>query len=269
VPLSLKGSISPSSIHMRSWDALDPFSFKPAGSGNRRLPGQRQGRPSCRCKIRVWMRYGRNSDPNDPLIVLAEQRETCSTKHALLRRLAIEQGLDLALVLGIYEMMESNTPGVGPVLRRYGLGSVLEAHCYLRTGRRRIDATKASSGQWGGEPLRFLHEEEIDPSQMTGYKTSVHKKFLKRWMTDKGGLRGLSLDEVWAIREECIASLAESPPGAIECLGHYGATERCYRRLAPTLSTRSTNCRTRSPVVKTRGYGPISAPKRRRARHVG
>jgi hypothetical protein len=46
-----------------------------------------------------------------PVIVLAEQRGTCSTKHALLRRLAIEQGLDIALVLGIYEMTERNTPG--------------------------------------------------------------------------------------------------------------------------------------------------------------
>ncbi|HWO29322.1 MAG TPA: hypothetical protein VNO32_11045 [Candidatus Acidoferrum sp.] len=55
--------------------------------------------------------YGRNSDPSDPVIVLAEQRGTCSTKHALLRRLAIEQGLDIALVLGIYEMTERNTPG--------------------------------------------------------------------------------------------------------------------------------------------------------------
>ena len=48
--------------------------------------------------------YGRNSNPDDPLTVLTEQRGTCSTKHALLRRLAIEQRIDLVLMLGIYEM---------------------------------------------------------------------------------------------------------------------------------------------------------------------
>jgi hypothetical protein len=62
--------------------------------------------------------YGRNGNPDDPLAVLTDQRGTCSTKHVLLRRLAIEQGIDLVLVLGIYEMNEHNTPGVGTVLKR-------------------------------------------------------------------------------------------------------------------------------------------------------
>jgi hypothetical protein len=52
--------------------------------------------------------YGRNMHPIDLLIVLTEKRGTCSTKHALLRRLAIEQNWDFALVLEIYEMTEQN-----------------------------------------------------------------------------------------------------------------------------------------------------------------
>ena len=195
---------------MLSWDALDRFPFQPAGVVTAAFLGLAKSDLRAAAHYVCGLPYGRNSDPKDPLIVLAEKRGTCSTKHALLRRLAIEQRLDLALVLGIYEMSEANTPGVGPVLRRYGLGSLLEAHCYLRTGDRRIDLTKASCGPRGGERLRFLHEEEIDPEQITDYKTGVHKKFLKGWMADKGGLSRFTLDEVWAIREECIARLAES-----------------------------------------------------------
>jgi len=194
---------------MLSWDALDRFPLKPAGAVTAAFLGlakaDLRAAAECVCKLP----YGRNSDPNDPLIVLAEERGTCSTKHALLRRLAVEQGLDLALVLGIYEMTDSNTPGVGPVLRRHGLDSLLEAHCYLRTAGRRIDVTKAPCGRRSGEPLRFLHEEEIDPKQITDYKTSVHKKFLQGWMADNRALSRFSLDEIWAIREECIASLAK------------------------------------------------------------
>jgi hypothetical protein len=41
--------------------------------------------------------------------------------------LAIEQNLDIVLVLGIYEMSEQNTPGVGAVLAKYGLTMLPEA----------------------------------------------------------------------------------------------------------------------------------------------
>ena len=108
--------------------------------------------------------------PSDHLIVLTEKRGTCSTKHALVRRLAIEQKADIALVLGIYEMTEQNTPGVGDVLGKYGLATLPEAHCYLRTAGKRIDVTRTAR-RAPAEPIRrFLHEEEIDPTQITNYQ---------------------------------------------------------------------------------------------------
>ena len=193
---------------MLSWDALDPSRLKPAGVVTTafleiaRTDLRTAGQYVC------GLPYGRNSDPNDPLIVLAELRGTCSTKHALLRRLAIEQGLDVVLVLGIYEMTKHNTPGVGPVLERHGLNGLPEAHCYLRAGGKRIDVTRPPSVR-RVEPIeRFLYEVEIDPKQITHYKTAVHKKFLMKWMADESGLAKLSFDEVWGIREECIAKLS-------------------------------------------------------------
>ena len=77
-------------------------------------------------------------------------------------------------------------------MRRHGLSSLLEAHCYVGTGGKRIDVTKASSER-SIEPIeRFLYEEEMDPKQITHYKTAVHKKFLMKWMADNGGLSGCS-----------------------------------------------------------------------------
>jgi hypothetical protein len=152
---------------MLSWDALHPFRFKPAGMVTTAFLGIAKTDLRTAAQYVCGLPYGRNSDPSDPVIVLAKQRGTCSTKHALLRRLAIEQGLDIALVLGIYEMTERNTPGVGPVLRRHGLSSLLEAHCYLRTGGKRIDVTKASSERGVERIERFLYEEEMDPKQIT------------------------------------------------------------------------------------------------------
>jgi hypothetical protein len=152
--------------------------------------------------------YGRNDHPDDPLAVLTEQRGTCSTKHAMLRRLAIEQGFDLVLVLGIYEMNERNTPGVGSVLQRHGLEVLPEAHCYLRVGDRRIDVTRQPARCDVESISHFLHEEQIDPNQITTYKMGVHKGFLQQWITEERGLGELSLATIWAIREACIAALS-------------------------------------------------------------
>jgi hypothetical protein len=115
----------------------------------------------------------------------------------------------MALVLGIYEMTERNTPGVGPVLQRHGLTGIPEAHCYLRSRDMHIDVTKPTSHGKSEPILHFLHEEEIDPQQITVYKVSVHKTFLKTWVAENAGKAGLTLADVWKIREECIKRLSQ------------------------------------------------------------
>jgi hypothetical protein len=44
-------------------------------------------------------------------------------------------------MLGLFNMEEINTPGVGEALRQCGLTSIPEAHCYLRFGGERVDLT--------------------------------------------------------------------------------------------------------------------------------
>ena len=60
--------------------------------------------------------YGRITERSRLWLVLTEGRGTCTTKHTLLAELAREQSIDVKLILGIYEMNERNTPGVGHVL---------------------------------------------------------------------------------------------------------------------------------------------------------
>jgi hypothetical protein len=151
--------------------------------------------------------YGRTSSRDDVALVLTEGRGTCSTKHALLAALAGELGLDVVLTLGIYEMSEANTPGVGPVLARHGLASIPEAHCYLVSDGRRIDVTRNVEG---AEPITaFLHEEPIRIDQIGAYKVELHRRVLVDWTSRDPEAQGRTLNELWAIREECIASLSE------------------------------------------------------------
>jgi hypothetical protein len=193
---------------MHSWEALDPNSFRSDGAITSAF--LQLGKQTFRSagQYTQALPYGRNSHPGDPLIVLTEKRGTCSTKHALLRRLAVEQNLDIALVLGIYEMTEQNTPGVGTVLAKYGLTMLPEAHCYLRMAGKRIDVTRAAYRGLTEPIADFLHEEEIDPTQITNYKNEIHKQHLSRWIINHGGLGGRSIADIWKIREECIATLS-------------------------------------------------------------
>jgi hypothetical protein len=158
---------------------------------------------------RVWrLPYGRTSDRANPFLVLEEGRGTCSTKHALLKLLALEHDVPVEQVLGVYLMTEANTPGVGQVLDAHGLSGIPEAHCYLRVGDQRIDLTHPPDSV-PGEPIGgFLHEEAIEPGQIAGYKTDFHRRFIERWLAEPGA-PDLTPDEAWAIREACIRALGE------------------------------------------------------------
>ena len=117
---------------------------------------------------------------------MRERRGTCSTKHALLARLAVEQRFEIALVIGIYRMSERNTPGVGRVLAANGLEYLPEAHCYLRYRANRIDVTREIAGV-SAEPIaRFLHEEEISPEQIGDYKVALHQRWIREWIASAG-----------------------------------------------------------------------------------
>jgi hypothetical protein len=117
--------------------------------------------------------YGKNTDRSDWRLVLREGRGACSTKHALLTELAHENGRHVALMLGIYEMCEDNTPGIRAVLERHGLPCIPDAHCYLAHEGTHVDLTREIEG--AKHIKRFLHEEEIYARQIGEYKVRAHR----------------------------------------------------------------------------------------------
>jgi|APSaa5957512622_1039677.scaffolds.fasta_scaffold10768_5 hypothetical protein len=149
----------------------------------------------------VWkLPYGRTSDKSNWLLVLSERTGTCSTKHALLKALANELSLNINLVLGIYPMKESNTPGVGTVLEKYGLEYIPEAHCYLEYKGKRVDLTRHGI-RCDEEITEFFIEKNIDPDDIGEKKQGIHKNYIKKqYGIDK-------FKKIWAIREQCIGAL--------------------------------------------------------------
>lgn len=150
--------------------------------------------------------YGRNSRKDQLECLLTEQRGTCSTKHAFIAQLALENEVEgIQLIMGIYQMNARNTPGIGAILTEHQLAYLPEAHNYLNYAGQRIDLTNLPNAQ--ASPFDALMEEiEITPQQIAQFKAQYHQAFLKRWIENENS--PLSLDQIWLIRESCIAALA-------------------------------------------------------------
>jgi hypothetical protein len=147
--------------------------------------------------------YGRTTS-NSPLAILVENRGTCSSKHRLLAEVAQEfQHFEVSLVVGIYDMSENNTPGVGVVLDTARLDSIPEAHCYLKVDGSRFDFTGLPVGL--KSPFESLVSETVvSPVQLVEAKKRLHIEILQAWADG----HDLSIDDAWIIREACIAALA-------------------------------------------------------------
>ncbi len=149
--------------------------------------------------------YGRNADKHDSLCVFKDQKGTCSTKHALLKRLAEENAQnDIMLMMGIFRMNVQNTPQTKRVLSEYGLEYIPEAHNYLKYNGSVIDCTTTKTLDFQPD---LLEESIIEPEQIADYKVAYHKLFLSEWL--KTSQLPYSLDEIWGIREKCIAALGQ------------------------------------------------------------
>lgn len=157
------------------------------------------------CNYVKTIPYGRNTDKLDIYCVLNENKGTCSTKHTLLKRLADENGQpDIELVMGIFRMNAQNTPQTMKVLSEYSLQYIPEAHNYLKHNGSVIDCTTTKTLDFQPD---LLEESIIEPEQITNYKVAYHKQFLSEWL--KTVEVPYKLDEIWAIREKCIAALGQ------------------------------------------------------------
>lgn len=150
--------------------------------------------------------YGRNSNRSDLGLVIKEKKGTCSSKHACTKLLADLNNIkDVQLMLCLYKMKETNTPGIGSHLSKNNLTYLPEAHCYLKVKDQKIDLTNIDSDLNKLEN-DILKEVKIVPSQTDKFKVTYHKDYLKTWIKEKS--INIEFDALWKIREACIQELS-------------------------------------------------------------
>ena len=152
--------------------------------------------------------YGRNSNKSNRLLVLSEKCGTCSGKHALLAELAIEHQQPIQLYFGIFKISKITHPVVASILENSGLDYYPELHAYLVSDGARFDFTGIQNTI---EPkVEFLKEFPAEPNQVESYKEKAHKEFLAEWLITEKLSDQLNLEQLWKVREECIATRSDS-----------------------------------------------------------
>lgn len=152
--------------------------------------------------------YGRNANRSDFLLVLNEEKGTCSSKHALLASLALENGIgQVELIVGIFMMSSETNPSLGAFFSDKSYSSIPEAHCYLNYKGERFDFTALNFDKDKIAP-KIVREQRIDPNQVSDWKIMIHKHYLEGWLKRNPGIE-LSLDELWKDREEAINLLSK------------------------------------------------------------
>lgn len=152
--------------------------------------------------------YKRNSDKNNIQCVFDDLGGTCSTKHATLRKLALENDQqDVKLILGIFKMDAAYTQKIKNTLEKFNLNYIPEAHNYLKIDDEYFDFTKPNSN-YADFKYKLLIEKEIEFNEIIEEKISFHKDFLKKWIANE--IIPFSLDEIWNIREQCIKDLQKN-----------------------------------------------------------
>lgn len=149
--------------------------------------------------------YGRTADRSNLQQVLTEQKGTCSTKHALLASLAEELNIPLKLNLGCFLFTQETRPSLTPILKKYNINAIIDAHCYLKYENNFLDVTFPDSNLFNSS-LKALQEEVINPQQIGKYKIEYHQSFIFDWV--KKDIP--TFQKLWKAREEWIASLTNS-----------------------------------------------------------
>lgn len=160
------------------------------------------------CDFVARLPYGRNASREDFGLVLSEGKGTCSSKHALLAELALENGrLEVELIAGIFLMSGETNPKLADFFTGKNYPNIPECHCYLRVKGERFDFTDTSDTMERIAP-KLVREQRIDPSQVSDWKIVIHKDYLQRWL-NRNPAFGMTLEEIWADREEAIGLLSK------------------------------------------------------------
>jgi hypothetical protein len=159
------------------------------------------------CRYVHELPYGYNSDREDPMILFAEMKGSCTTKHAVIAALAGELGVVIDKHIGIYAMTEALVTGTQTILDKYKLPYLPMVHCFLVFGEQRVDLSEGNQNGKNGPIDDFLHTEKVTANISGKDEYLLYRKALNAHILQRPEFDGITIKAVLKAREEGLALL--------------------------------------------------------------
>jgi hypothetical protein len=159
------------------------------------------------CKFVHELPYGYNSTRNDILILFKENKGTCSTKHAVIAKLAEELNIPIVKYTGIYKMNEDIVTGTNSILEKYNLPYLPMIHCFLVYESYKVDLTEGNNNGKKHSIEDFLYSEKVIPEISEKDEYLIYRKYLIENILLKNDMHSIELTQVLNARQEGIKLL--------------------------------------------------------------
>lgn len=147
--------------------------------------------------------YGSNSSTEDSLILFAEKRGTCTTKHGIVARLAQELGLNVYKNLGFYRLNDEIVSGVSALIQPYDLDFIPQTHCFLEYGEFRIDLTEGNCNGKNKTIEDYDFVVRVSPDLTRAEEEQYYLSYLNQYFTIEPQLAVVGIQTILKLLEVC------------------------------------------------------------------
>ncbi|OLS14387.1 MAG: hypothetical protein RBG13Loki_2036 [Promethearchaeota archaeon CR_4] len=153
------------------------------------------------------VKYGYNSNYDDPLILFKENKGTCTSKHATIARLAEEQDIPLFKNVGIYKMTEEIVTGTQEILTAHDIPYIPMIHCFLVYQQHRFDLTEGNANGKKRPINNFIQIKQVSPEFSQKEEYLWFKDVLRGVILKSDEMKGTKEIEILKARQKGILLL--------------------------------------------------------------
>ena len=156
------------------------------------------------CMFIHKLEYGYNSNYDDEMILFKEKKGTCTTKHAVIAKLAEELNLPLFKNVGVYKFTEEICTGTNQILKKYDIPYVPMVHCFLAYEEFKFDLTEGNNNGKNRSIENFIQVEKVIPFISRKDEYLILKKVLKDKILPSKEMEGIKEKNLLKARLEAI-----------------------------------------------------------------
>lgn len=200
-------------------NSMDPlnifpdFTIAPAGMISEQFLNMHIPTFTAACKYVHQLPYGYNIDRDAPMGLFKENKGTCTTKHAVIATLALEQDYPIHKNIGIYAMTEVLVSGTDTILDKFALPYLPMVHCFLVYKTFRVDLTEGNLNGKNSSIEAFIYTTKVAPDISGKDEYLLYRKALQEHVLTRKEFEGIAIKTILQAREEGLALLKANIAG--------------------------------------------------------